>query len=68
MSLTECLEETLLHTFEPLGGGVASPHTPRQLRHIQELKRLHGMDYDCHASYRFAERPADRPAPGPGAG
>jgi predicted lactoylglutathione lyase len=55
MSLTECLEETLLHTFEPLRGGVASPHTPRQLRHIQELKRRHRIDYDCHASYRFAE-------------
>ena len=57
MSLTSCLEETLLHTFEPLGDGVASPHTKGDLRHIQELKRKHGIDYDSHASYRFVEKP-----------
>lgn len=57
MSLTSCLEETLLHTFEPLGDGVASPHTKGDLRFIQELKRKHGIDYDSHASYRFVEKP-----------
>jgi len=56
MSLSSCLEETLLHTFEPLGDGVASPHTKGDLRYIQELKRKHGIDYDSHASYRFVER------------
>jgi catechol 2,3-dioxygenase-like lactoylglutathione lyase family enzyme len=56
LSLSGCLEEILLHTCEPLGDGVASPHTKGQLRHIQELKRKHGIDYDCHASYRFVER------------
>jgi catechol 2,3-dioxygenase-like lactoylglutathione lyase family enzyme len=56
MSISSCLEETLLHTFEPLGDGIASPHTKTDLRHIQELKRKHGIDYDCHASYRFVER------------
>lgn len=56
MSVTSCLEETLLHTFEPLGDGFASPHTKDDLRYIQELKRRHGIDYDCHASYRFVER------------
>ena len=56
MSLSSCLEETLLHTFEPLGDGVASPHTRTQLRYIQELKMKHGIDYDSHASYRFVER------------
>ena len=55
MSLTSCVEEILLHTNEPLGDGVASPHTRRQLAHIQELKRKHGIDYDSHASYRFTE-------------
>lgn len=55
MSLSSCLEEILLHTCEPLGEGVASPHTKSQLRHIQELKAKHGIDYDCHASYRFVE-------------
>lgn len=56
MSVGECLEETLLHTFEPVGGGVASPHTASDLARIQALKREHGIDYDCHASYRFAEK------------
>jgi hypothetical protein len=55
MSVSSALEETLLHSFEPLGEGVASPHTPSDLRHIEELKRKHGIDYDCHASYRFVE-------------
>ena len=56
MSVTSCLEEILLHTNEPLGDGVASPHTKATLRHIQELKKKHGIDYDSHASYRFVER------------
>jgi glyoxalase/bleomycin resistance protein/dioxygenase superfamily protein len=56
MSLDSCLEEILLHTCEPLGNGVASPHTKGQLRFIQELKKKHGIDYDSHASYRFVEK------------
>lgn len=56
MSLTSCLEEILLHTCEPYGGGVASPHTKRDLRHIQKLKEKHGIDYDSHGSYRFVEK------------
>ena len=55
MSIDSALEEILLHTNEPLGDGVASPHTKRTLDYIQELKRKHGIDYDCHASYRFVE-------------
>jgi len=55
MSLSSCLEEILLHTNEPLGDGVASPHTKSTLRHIQQLKKKHGIDYDSHASYRFVE-------------
>ena len=55
MSLSGCVEEILLHTNEPLGDGVASPHTKAQLRHIQQLKKKHGIDYDSHASYRFVE-------------
>jgi hypothetical protein len=55
MSLNSCLEEILLHTNEPLGDGVASPHTRRDLKYIQELKAKHGIDYDSHASYRFVE-------------
>ena len=56
MSLSGCLEEILLHTNEPKGDGVASPHTPATLRYIQQLKKTHGIDYDSHASYRFVER------------
>jgi catechol 2,3-dioxygenase-like lactoylglutathione lyase family enzyme len=58
MTVGNCLEETLLHTFEPLDGsdGVASPHTKSDLRYIASLKARHGIDYDCHASYRFVER------------
>jgi uncharacterized glyoxalase superfamily protein PhnB len=55
MTVDSLLEEILLHTNEPLGDGVASPHTKSQLRHIQELKAKHGIDYDSHASYRFHE-------------
>ena len=55
MSIDSTLEEILLHTSEPLGDGVASPHTSRTLEYIQQLKRKHGIDYDCHASYRFQE-------------
>jgi catechol 2,3-dioxygenase-like lactoylglutathione lyase family enzyme len=60
MTLDSCLEETLLHTFEPLGDGVASPHTRSDLRYIQQLKQKHGIDYDSHASYRFVERDGSR--------
>jgi predicted enzyme related to lactoylglutathione lyase len=57
MTMGETLEETLLHTFERLPeGGVASPHTEHTLSYIQDLKKKHGIDYDCHASYRFAEK------------
>ncbi|HEU4552542.1 MAG TPA: glyoxalase superfamily protein [Chitinophaga sp.] len=56
MSLSECLEETLLHTFERVGDTVASPHTIDTLNYIQELKKRHNIDYDTHASYRFVER------------
>lgn len=55
MSVSGLLEEILLHTSEPLGDGVASPHTKTQLRYIQQLKAKHGIDYDSHASYRWVE-------------
>jgi catechol 2,3-dioxygenase-like lactoylglutathione lyase family enzyme len=67
MTVGNCLEETLLHTFEPLGDGdgVASPHTKSDLRYIATLKAKHGIDYDCHASYRFVERGERRQIDGP---
>lgn len=55
VSVGSCLEEILLHTNEGVG-----PHTQSQLRYIAQLKEKHGIDYDSHASYRFAEvEPAD---------
>ena len=51
MTLSSCLEETLLHTLEGVG-----PHTKTDLRQIEKLKQKHGIDYDSHASYRFVER------------
>jgi predicted enzyme related to lactoylglutathione lyase len=57
MTIGQTLEEMLLHSFEALPhGGVASPHTENTLRHIQELKKKHAIEYDCHASYRFVEK------------
>ncbi|HKV23086.1 MAG TPA: VOC family protein, partial [Candidatus Acidoferrum sp.] len=47
MSVSSCLEEMLLHTNEGVG-----PHTQTTIRYIQELKKKHAIDYDCHASYR----------------
>jgi hypothetical protein len=41
MTVNSCLEEILLHTNDPLGDGVVSPHTRRTLHCIQELKRKH---------------------------
>jgi hypothetical protein len=57
MTVGECLEETLLHSFETVSeGGVASPHTERDLARIAALKEKHGIDYDTHGSYRFVEK------------
>jgi catechol 2,3-dioxygenase-like lactoylglutathione lyase family enzyme len=50
MSVDSCLEEILLHTNDGVG-----PHTESQLKHIEELKKKHGIDYDSHGSYRFVE-------------
>jgi len=51
MTVNSCLEETLLHTLEGVG-----PHTKGQLKHIEKLRKKHGIDYDSHASYRFVEK------------
>lgn len=59
MTVGQTLEETFLHSFEAMpnfeGQGVASPHTKRTLRHIAELRKKHGIDYDTHDAYRFTE-------------
>jgi hypothetical protein len=58
ISVSNCLEKPLLQTVEPLGDGVASPHTTVDVRYIQELQPTHGLDYDCNASNRSVERQA----------
>lgn len=57
LTLSETLEEILLHTLErgPDGQGVASPHTELTMGVIEELKRKHGIDYETHDAYRFIE-------------
>jgi catechol 2,3-dioxygenase-like lactoylglutathione lyase family enzyme len=55
MTLSGLVEETVLHSFEPVSGGVASPHRPETFDVIEELKTAHGIDYDTHASYRFVD-------------
>jgi uncharacterized glyoxalase superfamily protein PhnB len=58
MTVGECLEETLLHTFERTGRGVvASPHTDKTFAYVDQLKTKHGIDYDAHDIYRFSEKP-----------
>ncbi len=37
------------------GGRGRQPAHQGDLRHIQELKKKHGIDYDSHGSYRFVE-------------
>jgi uncharacterized glyoxalase superfamily protein PhnB len=58
-SVSEVLEEVLLHSFEPVPGqvgeAVASPHAKATFHLIEGLKAKHGLDYDTHASYRFTE-------------
>ena len=53
MSLSSVFEEMILHTNDGVG-----PHTEATVRHIQQLKRKHGIDYDSHASYRWIEKGA----------
>ena len=62
MNVNSCLKEILLHTNGAIGdtSDVAIPHTKSQLRHIQRLKKKHGIDYDSHGSYRFVEKSAPR--------
>ena len=55
VSLGECLEDIVLHSFEPYGGGVADPHGPETQELISRLKEECGLDYVTHATRRFVE-------------
>ncbi len=52
----EVLEETLLHTFEPMPGGVVpSPHSEETFKLIEALKAKYDLTYGSHDNYRFEE-------------
>ena len=51
MSLGELVEDIVLHAF----AGVSTYDHPRWLERIEALKGVYSMDYDAHASRRFAE-------------
>jgi predicted enzyme related to lactoylglutathione lyase len=57
MTVGEAIEEMMLHSFEKVDrDGVASPHTQWTHDVIGDLKKKHGIDFDCHANYRFEEK------------
>ena len=53
MTLGELLESIILHSFE---GGEAQAFGPEYIEVIKGFKKLYGMDYETHASERFADR------------
>jgi hypothetical protein len=59
MTLGELLEKIVLHSFEAVPGHegemCASPYSKESLGLVTDLKALHGMDFDTHASRRFHE-------------
>jgi hypothetical protein len=63
ITLAELLEKIVLHSFEPMPGEEgewsASPHSKRALAAVADLKRVYGMDYDTHATRRFAPEPVE---------
>lgn len=60
ITLGELIEETVLHSFEPIPGHegqqCASPHGVKSLQAIVDLKKVYGMDYGTHASYHFKDK------------
>ncbi len=56
MSLTEMLEDIVLHALE----GHSTFDAPEVLELVKDFKRLYGMNYGVHDNYRFA-RDAQNP-------
>jgi hypothetical protein len=58
-TLGELLERIVLHSFDPVKGdegeSCASPHGKEQLRAVEDLKRVYGLDYDTHAPREFVK-------------
>jgi len=59
LTLGQLLEKIVLHSFQPAAGHegelAASPHGPRALAAIADLKRVYGLDYDPHGFREFDE-------------
>jgi hypothetical protein len=49
MTLTELFEDVMLHALE----GYSTFSDPKLLEDITDFKRLYGMNYGIHDSYRF---------------
>ncbi|HEX6682767.1 MAG TPA: hypothetical protein VF062_08230 [Candidatus Limnocylindrales bacterium] len=62
-TLGELLEKIVLHSFEPVPGdegeSSASPHSKAQLKAIEELKRVYGLDYETHAARGFPKQQSE---------
>lgn len=58
VSLTELLESIVLHSFEGKG---ASAFMDDVIPKIQEIKKVYGMNYGVHDSYRFIEKGGHSP-------
>ena len=58
--LGELLEEIVLHTFIPVEGkegkACASPFGKESYEVIEGLKKVYGLNYEAHDSYRFTEK------------
>ncbi len=54
------MEKIVLHSFEPVPGEegemAASPHGKRALGAVEDLTRIHSMDFDVHAPRRFSSQ------------
>jgi hypothetical protein len=58
-TLAELMEKIVLHSFEPVPGdegeSCASPHSKAELKAIEGLKKVYGLDYETHHARSFAE-------------
>lgn len=61
-TLGELLEKIILHSFEPVPGAEgessASPHSKAQLKAIEDLKKVYGLDYETHGARDFPKQSA----------
>ncbi|HEX8344952.1 MAG TPA: hypothetical protein VF657_09435 [Actinoplanes sp.] len=61
-TLGELLEKIVLHSFEPVPGdegeSCASPHSRAQLKAVEDLKKVYGLDYQTHSARAFPKPPA----------